>query len=164
MNQYRSLGIIARIVVVFFLVAFTASLIHLGISKNEALFKINSALIYPALVCLILLVCLIFDFKGDLGGGKKEKDNEYIEIRQEYRLVTILFLGLLVYILLLKYLILPFALFPLATTVYVTAATILLNDGDDRWMRKIASAALIAVVFVLAIYYSFSRIFGVILP
>lgn len=165
MGEYRVLERMAWVVAGIFLVAFTASLIHLGVTKNEALFKINSALIYPALVCLILFICLVLNLITDIRKGRGQERAPVTKlVKDEYTMVTVIFLCLVVYVLLLKYVYLPFSIFVPTTIIYSTLVSVAINDSDESILGKSAKALGVSAGFVITIYYSFSRIFGVILP
>jgi hypothetical protein len=143
------------------MIAMFYSLFEFVFKDKLELFSITSPLVFCFLVAICLLVfivlSLISDFKALKQKDSPEDSPSFVDNEDLLRIILFV-AGLIVYVL-----ILPVLHYQLSTIILVAVAAFLLND-TEKIMPRLLKALGSAIIFVLAVYQIFYRIFAVILP
>lgn len=132
--------------------------------QNISVISIMSPLIFPFLVDVVTICCILFLICKEIMAYKIQKssscdahinENEYI---QDLRKTIIYFLGTLFYILMLIK-----TNFIISTTIYNFVVMILLYK-QKAIKQKLWITMISCLVTVISIYYIFTKIFYVVLP
>ncbi len=160
MGDYKLLGTISRVFVWLFCAVATGNLLYYVFVRDIVLFSVDSPIVFPALLAVLLIICLIVDGYSDrrqFQGRPAEKLSG--AAKREFFAVLLLFAGTLTYVLLL-----PKIHFLASSIIYMSIIAYVLNGKTEGVIKKILKALLSAAIFIPVLYYLFSTIFHVPLP
>ncbi|MDI6726347.1 MAG: tripartite tricarboxylate transporter TctB family protein, partial [Smithellaceae bacterium] len=124
------------------------------------LFSVESPIIFPAILSVLLIIFIIVDWYSDRKESPSHpREGLKVEIKREYIAVLVFFVGTLTYILLL-----PRLHFVPGTILFMSVVAVALNTSADSRIKKIIKAVIAASILIPALYYIFSGIFFVALP
>jgi hypothetical protein len=129
-------------------------------SQGIPLLTVDSPIIFPFLIDLVLLISLIMVIAGEMKKSSHEKgtDKDEPENIKDLIAVAAYFAGTAAYILVLKNL-----HFLTGTIIYMLAIMYLLHEAK-RSADKVVKILIPCLITVPAVYFVFSGIFHVILP
>ncbi len=124
------------------------------------LFSTTSPLIFPFLIGIVMLVCLISTIFVEMKKSKEEnKDETSDEFLYDLKKVVIYTLGVIAYALVIKKI-----GFLVGTGVYLIIAMSYMNYEEQKIEKKAGRAAIVSFVAVPLLYFIFYKIFHVMLP
>lgn len=160
MGDYRLLSSISRVFVCLFGAAAIGNLVYYVYGRNIELFSVDSPIVFPALLSVLLVICIVVDWYVERKISRNEARKALSPaVKKEFLAVLLLFAGTLAYVLLL-----PRMHFLPCTIVYMSLVAFVLNSSAEGVSRKILKAVLAAGVLIPVLYYLFSKIFYVPLP
>ncbi len=129
-------------------------------TQGIPLLTVDSPIIFPFLICMVLLICLISIAVREIRiwTARKGSDKDDAEIIKDLKAVVIYFVGTVVYIMLLKNL-----HFILGTIIYIFAVMFLLHESN-RFVERVYKILIPCLITVPIVYFVFNGIFDVILP
>ena len=138
-------------------------------NQNIRLFTVDSPLIFPLLVFVTLLICVVFELKSEVkknleyfskskaSNGIKQHVKNMIQIKELFDIAIFTIVSIIyVYVL-------PRLHFIIGTGIYMFIIMILYNDSENMGF-KLTKAALATIITIPLVYYVFNGIFKVILP
>lgn len=169
-NQKIAYNAIGALFVVFVMTIIAVDIGKKYFIQGIKIFTINSPILFPFLVLLTIFVCFIFEIffefkkiKINSSFSHKQKTTE-TEIKYDVSEPKTLIYILAFSVLSLIYIyILPKLHFNYATSLYMFSIMIMMNTQDGL-IGRIAKALLATGITIPIIYYTFYKIFGVVLP
>jgi len=137
--------------------------------KNDmAIFSITSPLIFPFLVLVVLLVCIIFEWgivikKVRQAINLRRRKESHQQAKNLYFRKEIIDMVVFIILSLIYIFLLPKLHFIYATSIFMFSLMVAIND-QDKFIIKTLKALLATGITIPVIYYIFYGIFGVILP
>lgn len=160
MGESKLLNKVSIIVIAAVCILAFADIGYFMFSQGIPLLTVDSPIIFPFLVDLVLLISLIMVITGEFKNSSREKDTNKNEPENIKDLIAVAayFAGTAAYILVLKNL-----HFLTGTIAYMLVIMYLLHEAN-RFADKVVKILIPCLITVPAVYFVFSGIFHVILP
>lgn len=163
----KTTQVLANILTIVVLLAMIINISEFVFVKDIKLFSVDSPIIFPFLVLLVLAVLIGINIANELKLRRKDRkiieENLQMQSRKDVidqLTIVVLFTVInVVYVLLLQYL-----HFLLGSFVFMVLGMILLNTNTKSFIRRFTLAGIAGLITVPTLYFVFNGVFQIMLP